>query len=483
MKRFLPRPRAGGLAGLLAGALMLTSPQALASPYGNLPDMGEAVDRDISLAEELAMGEGFMQALRRQAVFVTHPLLNHYIQSLGERLSGASGWNAYPFHFTILRDDTVNAFAAPGGYISLFSGLILRTENENELAGVMAHEMAHVTQRHIARMIAGSTSSTLTTLAALAAGILVGSVNPEAGAAAVNLGIAGAAQQQINFTRAHEYEADRIGIQILAGAGFDPQGMVSFFEKLARQEGDGFYAHNELLRTHPVTTNRIAEAASRAQANRPARVFNLPDYAYAKATLAALLDPRPQGSAARMEGTAQDAVSRYQRAMLLNRAGQAQEALPILLDLYAKASDNLWIGTLLAETRHQLKQDDQAIEVLRAQLALYPGHPVLTMQLGQIWMEKDPQHAYDLLRQSLRDHPSHAGLLQAFADAALRTGRRAEHHEAMGLYFIQERRLPEARAELETARALSAGNLIARQRLDALIQKVEAEILETRGKG
>ncbi|MEF3193082.1 MAG: M48 family metalloprotease [Halothiobacillaceae bacterium] len=480
MKNFFRWPFVGGLSCALALVLIVATQSAVASPYDNLPDMGEAIDREISLAEELAMGDGFMQALKRKATFVSHPLLNHYIQSLGERLAGATGWKAYPFRFTVIQDDTINAFAAPGGHISLFSGLILRTDNENELAGIMAHEMAHVTQRHVARMIAGQSSISLTALAALAGAILVGGSNPDVAAAAVNLGMAGAIQQQINFTRDHEYEADRIGIQILAGAGFDPQGMVSFFEKLARQEGDGFYAHNELLRTHPVTTNRIAEAAHRANAARPSKVFNPPDYAYAKATLAALLDPRPQDSAGRLAKEEKDRIARYQRALLLNRVGRPHEALPILLDVYRKAADNLWIGTLLAETHRQLNQDDQAIEVLRAQLDLFPGHPVLMMQLGQLWMAKDPERAYGLLRQALRDHPNHTGLLQSFADAALRAGHRSEHHEAMGLIFIQERRLPEARAELETARALSLGDAIARQRLDALIERVETEIIEAR---
>lgn len=480
LKKSLQRSLRGILAGALAAVLIMPAAPAVADPYDNLPDMGEAIDRDISLAEELAMGEGFMQALKRQATFVTHPLLNHYVQSLGERLAGASGWNAYPFHFTIIQDDSINAFAAPGGYISLFSGLILRTDNENELAGVMAHEMAHVTQRHIARMIAGSSTMSLTTLAALAAAILVGGSSPDAAAAAVNLGIAGAIQQQINFTRDHEYEADRIGIQILSGAGFDPQGMVSFFEKLARQEGDGFYVHNELLRTHPVTTNRIAEAANRARAARPSKVFNQPDYAYAKAALAAQLDPRPLASVGRLEKTTEDRVSLYRRALLLGRAGRHEEALAILQGLHDKARDNLWIATALAETLQRMKQDDQAIHLLERQLVLFPGHPILTMQLGHLWMAKEPERAYALLRQAVRDNPRHSDLLHAFADAAGHAGRPAEHHEAMGLFFIQERRLPEARAELETARALSAGDTISRQRINALIERVETEIIESR---
>ncbi|MEW6764960.1 MAG: M48 family metalloprotease [Pseudomonadota bacterium] len=454
------------------------------TPYAHLPDMGEAIDRDITLAEEQAMGDGFMQALKRQAPLIDHPLLNHYIQSLGQRLAGASGWTAYPFSFTIIRDDSVNAFAAPGGHISLFSGLILRTDNENELAGVMAHEMAHVTQRHVARMIAGGSAMSLTALAALAAAILVGGSNPDAAAAAVNLGMAGAIQQQINFTRDNEYEADRIGIQILSGANFNPEGMVSFFEKLARQEGDGFYVHNELLRTHPVTTNRIAEAANRARAAQPSKVFNQPDYAYAKATLAALRESQPMAAANRIGKLSASPVNRYQEALLLNRGGQHQKALGLLDTLHKNAVDNPWIATALAETYRQQGQDDKAAAILQRQLTLYPGHPVLIMQLGQLWMSngqpEDSDRAYHLLREAVRDNPSNAPLLRAFSDAAGHAQRPAEQHEAMGLFFIQERRLPEARAELETARALSASDSIARQRIDALIDRVETEILEQR---
>ncbi|MEW6445180.1 MAG: M48 family metalloprotease [Pseudomonadota bacterium] len=455
-----------------------------AGPYDHLPDMGEAIDRDITLAEEQAMGEGFMQALKRQATLIDHPLLSHYIQSLGDRLAGASGWTAYPFDFSIIRDDSINAFAAPGGHISLFSGLILRTDNENELAGVMAHEMAHVTQRHIARMIVGGSSMSLTALAALAAAILVGGSNPDAAAAAVNLGVAGAIQQQINFTRDHEYEADRIGIQILSGAQFDPRGMVSFFEKLARQEGDGFYVHNELLRTHPVTTHRIAEAASRAQAARPSKVFNPPDYAYAKATLAALLETQPLAASQRLSRQSSMPADRYQEALLLSRAGRVKEASEMLDGLFRKAEDNPWIATALAETYRQRNMDDKAAALLRRQLDLYPGHPVITMLLGQAWLNSsqadDAERAYRLLRDAVRDHPRHAPLLSAFAEAAGRTGRASEQHESMGLYFILERRLPDARAELETARAYASQDTVARQRINALIDRVETEIVEQR---
>ncbi len=470
--------------------LALVSPSVWSDPYAKLPDMGEAIDRDITTQEELVMGLGFYKALRQQATLIENPMLNYYIQSLGQRLASASGWQAYPFHFSIIKDDEINAFAAPGGYISIFSGLMLRTENENELTGVMAHEMAHVTQRHIARMIVGRGSIDLTTLAAVAAALVIGAASgsSDAGMAAASLGMAGVMQQQINFTRENEYEADRIGIKILADAQFDPSGMVSFFDKLNRQEADGFYAHNELLRTHPVTTNRIAEASNRASLERPGKILNTPDYAYAKATLAAELTAQPLVSAsllAKTDSKNTPAVSRYNYALLLARAGQGQAALDILNALYAKNPENLWIGIALADTQHQLKHDQAASQTLQKQLTYYPDHPVLSLKLAQLWMEDDPERAYPFLRQALRNAPHNDALLGALAEAAERTNRPIEHHEALGMYFMAQQRLPEALSEFETARAFTQQSpqgdaLIARQRLDAQIKLVEVQILAVR---
>jgi len=470
--------------------LALTSLTAWSDPYAKLPDMGEAIDRDITTQEELIMGEGFIKALRQQAVFIENPLINHYIQSLGQRLASASGWQAYPFHFSIIKDDEINAFAAPGGYISLFSGLILRTENENELTGVMAHEMAHVTQRHIARMIIGRGSIDLTTLAAVAAALVIGAAtgSSDAGIAAAHLGMAGAMQQQINFTRENEYEADRIGIKILADAHFDPNGMVSFFDKLGRQEGDGFYAHNELLRTHPVTTNRIAEASNRASMERPGKIINSPDYAFAKATLAAELAAQPLVSAAafaKTDSKTSPVVNRYNYALLLARVGQNTQALDILNTLFQKNPENLWIGIALADTQRHIKQDQAASQTLQKQLTYYPDHPVLSLKLAQLWMDDDPERAYQFLRQALRNNPHSDALLSAVAEAAARSNRAIEHHEALGMYFMAQQRLPEALSEFETARALTqqssqGGELIARQRLDSQIKLVEARIIALR---
>jgi predicted Zn-dependent protease len=455
--------------------------------------MGEAIDRDITTQEELIMGMGFMQALKRQATLIDNPLINHYIESLGQRLASASGWQAYPFHFTVIKDNEINAFAAPGGYISIFSGLILRTENENELAGVMAHEMSHVTQRHIARMIVGKGSLDLTTLAAVAAALVIGAASgsADAGMAAASVGMAGAMQQQINFTRENEYEADRIGIQILADAQFDPNGMVSFFEKLARQESEGFYAHNELLRTHPVTTNRIAEASNRALMARPQKIMNSPDYAYAKAALAAELNTQPLINKQAL-GKSNSAVARYYDALVLARAGQPQQAADILGALYLKYPDNLWIGVALADTQRQLKQDVAATQTLQKLLNYYPGHPIINLRLAQLWMDSDPERAYQLLRDTLRNYPHNEALLSGVAEAAAHANRPLEHHEALGMYFLAQQRLHEAHSEFETARAfsfpstqskettVSGGDLIARQRIEALIKLTEEQLVAVR---
>ena len=194
---------------------------------------------------------------------VQDPLIDQYVQSLGNRLVAASDDRGSGFTFFVVEDDSVNAFAAPGGFVGVNSGLILATRTESEFASVLAHEIAHVTQRHIARAFADAGRVNLSAMAGVAAAILIGARNVDAGQAAAAAVIGSTAQRRINFTRRSEREADRVGIRMLAGAGFDPGEMAGFFEKLLNASR---YSRRppEFLSTHPVTTDRIAEARDSA---------------------------------------------------------------------------------------------------------------------------------------------------------------------------------------------------------------------------
>ena len=217
----LRRPRPWAFALLLATVPALAQPQK--SSQDQLPEMGTAAQAALSLEDESQIGRMVMRNLREAGMVLDDPEVHEYIQSLGLRLSSLAQDGNRNFNFFVVRDPAINAFALPGGYVGIHSGLMLETRNESELAGVLAHEVAHVTQRHIARGLEAQSRANLMTTAAMLAAILVGAAG--GGSSDVTMGAITAAQNMaaqagINFTRDNEYEADRIGIGVLAAAGF-----------------------------------------------------------------------------------------------------------------------------------------------------------------------------------------------------------------------------------------------------------------------
>lgn len=231
----------------------------------DLPDFGDSAGSVVSPEYERRLGKIFLNQVRHFASVSKDPEVESYIQSLGYKLASHSDNNEQPFTFFVVNDPGINAFAGPGGIIGMNSGVILNSSNESELAAVMAHEISHVTQRHLARQFEQASKYSLINAAALIGAILIGISNPEAGIAAMT-GAAGlSAQNSANFTRANEQEADRIGMQVLVNAGFNPRGMPAFFEKLQQLSRYSQSAAPEFLRTHPLTTSRIADSRARAE--------------------------------------------------------------------------------------------------------------------------------------------------------------------------------------------------------------------------
>ncbi len=231
----------------------------------NLPEMGDSAGTLISPQEEKQLGEAFFRGLHQQVEINQDTEIQQYIQTIGEKLVSQSDTPAYPFHFFVVMENAINAFAGPGGYVGVNSGLILMTDAESELASVMAHEIAHVTQRHLYRSYEASSRLSIPMVAATLGAILLGTQSGAAGQAAIMAIQAGSVQFQINFTREHEEEADRVGMQTLSKSVFDPRSMPTFFERL--QQSTRYAGQNipEFLRTHPVTTSRISDSRGRAE--------------------------------------------------------------------------------------------------------------------------------------------------------------------------------------------------------------------------
>jgi predicted Zn-dependent protease len=231
----------------------------------NLPDMGDSSGTLITPEEEKEFGEAFFRSIHSQITINQDAEIQQYIQKLGQKLVANSDAPSQPFHFFVVLENDINAFAGPGGYIGVNSGLMLMTEAESELASVMAHEIGHVTQRHLFRAAEAAGRLSIPTMAATLAAILLGTQSPAMGQAAIMAIQAGSVQFQINFTRENEEEADRVGMQTLASSQFDPRSMPTFFERL--QQSTRFYGQNipEFLRTHPVTASRISDTRGRAE--------------------------------------------------------------------------------------------------------------------------------------------------------------------------------------------------------------------------
>lgn len=216
---------------LIMSAAML-APAAMAE---GLPDLGESSQSDLSPQMERKIGETAMRDIRkRESSYLEDAELSGYLNDLGTRLEAGMPEVHQDFEFFALRDPTLNAFAIPGGFIGVHTGLILAAQSESELAGVLGHEMAHVTQHHIARLVGQQKQVGLMSLAALAVAILAARSNSDLSQAVVATGTAASIQSQLNFTRDFEREADRIGIQSLQAAGFDARAMAAFFERLQR---------------------------------------------------------------------------------------------------------------------------------------------------------------------------------------------------------------------------------------------------------
>ena len=216
---------------LLAALITFAVPARAHAQNLNLPDLGGVADIALSPQAERRLGESIMRDIRRDPDYVEDPEVTDYLDTLGDRLVNALPGANQDFEFFAVRDPAINAFALPGGFVGVNTGLINIADNESELASVLAHEITHVTQRHIARLLSQQQQMQLPTMAAMVAAILLGNSRPDLAAGAAAAVGAGNVQAQIRYTRSYEQEADRIGFQRLVAAGFDPQGMPEFFEK------------------------------------------------------------------------------------------------------------------------------------------------------------------------------------------------------------------------------------------------------------
>ncbi len=391
-----------------------------------LPSLGE--NALFNIERETRLGRSVYDRLKANGLIETDPLLDRYITDLGFRLLAGVDNRVRDYRFFIVRDDAVNAFALPGGFIGVNRGLIWQTRTQHQLASVMAHEIAHVRLRHSMDMIDKSRELSNTALATAIAGLLLGSVDSQVGSALLFGGAAGTQQAMVNFTRENEYEADRIGMNLLQSANFDANGMVEFFQIMTKLSGSSGFGNIEYLRTHPLGTNRVAEAKGRVRELRRGS-DQVEDFQLFKEYLL-------YASSDHLS----DQGSDFLRALASARKADYARADTLLGDLYQRDSENVWYSIAYAENLEHLRREREAEVVYRDLLEIFPGDYAISMRLLRLLqLTRQNESALAIARRLENQRPEDpqvyfmlSEIYAALKRPALRMMAEAEFHRING---------------------------------------------------
>ena len=355
-------------------------------------------------------------------------MLDGYLNELGSRLLSGIENRSRDYTFFIVKDFGINAFAVPGGFIGVNIGLVLAAQNQDQLASVMAHEIAHVRLMHSLQLMKKSNSVSNAAMLSILAGLLLGSQNPEVASALVFGSTAGSQQAMINFTRENEYEADRLGMKLLQNGNFNAQGMVDFFKIMQRSSGSSEFQNIEYLRTHPVNTNRISEAQGRVKIKANG-LLDADYFPMFKEYLEYYSSDRLTVSG-----------SVYRKALAQIKLGRFDLANQALRHLYRQDNENIWYGYAFAENLENLGQLDQAHRVYRELLDIYPDEFALSLRLVRSLKSANDYEAALLIARRLEkryadDKTVYAELAEIYQKLnrpVFRMMAEAEYHKLVG---------------------------------------------------
>jgi predicted Zn-dependent protease len=487
-----PQHRSAGCLATLAAALTFGLGQGVAqTTQDSLPEMGTAAQETLSIEDENRLGRMVMREVRESGALLEDPEVGEYIQSLGLKLSSHAQDGGRKFNFFVIRDNAINAFALPGGYVGIHSGLLLETRNESELAGVLAHEVAHVTQRHIARGIEAQGRASLLSTAAVLAAILMGAAgggSSDATMGAITAAQNMAVQSRINFTRENEYEADRIGIGVLANAGFDPNAMPAFFDTMFRRTQLAPDRVPELLRTHPVTSARIAESKDRALQYPAVTPNDSLSYALTRERVRVLsaprgTDPRDYYAALGSNDADLSLPQVYGRALAQLAGGDAREAVPTLERLRSEYPGVMQFHTALGQAQMAAGETRDALETLERARKLAPRNVPVTVRYGEALLQAGrPKRAHEVLLDLFNNVAPTQEQIRLTAKAANAAGDVADAYSYMAEYHLMGGDLLLAINQLELA--LSVPSITAQQRSKfvARLQEMREWLPKERGR-
>ena len=453
----------------------------------SLPDLGGPANAMISKADEYQVGRMAMREMRDQNMILEDAEATDYIQQLGMRLASQAHDEGQNFTYSVLREPVINAFATFGGFICINSGLILLTDNESQLAAVIAHETGHVVQRHIARGYLAQSRMSLASTAALLAAILIGAASGAGGQAmegAIALSQATALQQSINYTRGQEIEADAVGIELLSGAGFDPNEMAAFFESMSRVEGLALAGIPALLVDHPVTSDRIAAARNRAATFPPVKL--LPEsqsFAFFKERVRVLVTPPEihldQYYASLRDHRELTPAERYGEALVQMQHGHAATAVQTLRELQSTYPQMTMLYAALGQALAAAGQMDASLALFERSARLFPRNVPLTVRYSETLMQTGrPKQAHELLLDLFNNVDPSPAQIRLTALAASAAGDAGDAYAYMAEYDLAGGQLALANQQLELALAAPDLTSVQRARFRARLDEVRGWLRE-----
>ena len=466
-------------------------------PDLNLPSLGTVAGADLSLQDERDIGEAFMKEIRADKDYLADPEITDYLNRLGWRLVTAGPVPPFSFFFFPMRDRTLNAFAMPGGFIAVHTGLITAAQTESELAGVMGHEIGHVAQRHIARMINEGSDSLAITLGSILLAVLAAKAGGSSGgdaAVAIAMGTQGALlQKQLKFSRDAEREADRTGFARLVNAGFDPKGMEDFFSRLAKENR---YYENDItafLSTHPLSSERMSDMQNRSQSVKRPPIASSLDFYLIRARARVLQETGYDGwlklakifdDETHTRKGRELAAAYYGKAVALSRMNRTADALTALKNAKSAAgTSSLILEKALAEYTFAAARTGadktEALKVARATAAAYPDSAMAAQSCAELlWQAGDNAGVVSFLRRQSalsRNSADYSALLARSYEAL---GKKSAAFAATGDMYAQVGNHQAAVYQYDLAQKANDGDFYLMSEIDAKLRSERRRVLD-----
>jgi predicted Zn-dependent protease len=440
---------------LTIALLLCFSPLALSE---GLPDLGDVSQTSLSPLQERQIGQQSMLQIRASRQFLDDVEVNDYLNQIGSRLVENSTEPSLDFEFFAVNDNSVNAFAMPGGFVGVNTGLLLITQNESELASVLAHEISHVTQHHYARLLSGTQGDSLASMAAIAVAILAARNSPEASQAAIVGAQARAVQRQLDFTREHEQEADRFGLDLLQKSGFNTHAMPEFLERL--QHATRLLEGNapNYLRTHPITSDRIADIENRVSKQPYLLLPDSLDFQLVRTKLLAAQKSTADAlsyfdHALNDKKFGNPVAQRYGLILALLRSNNVARAAQEMGLLLAQVKDNPMVETLAGRVKMAEKNDADTLAFYQSAVKNHPQYRALVYDYAEVLLQTgQAEAAIKLLNERITRFPADTTLYQLQARSYERLGKNLEQHQALAYSYAWQGNLRAAIEQLELAK-------------------------------